>query len=747
MPAEKNTALRVFVPILLLVVAVVTVWGIYSGGKPKPAAATPNAATTPAPPPAAPTAPVASTGSPASSAQDGSVPPKAASAPAAAPAGTPLTGLRARVVAVPLTTPAPIGSIDPSAGFAARYTFSHLGAGVETITLARHYETLKDKIKDQQRFRVQQPLGATGSAGEAVTTLSLAARAVIIDGTPIDLFGNSTTNYWTETAPGAFSAEIVDAAGATIARVTRVFTLQPGSYEVEVRQSFENVSGRDLKVQWVQYGPLDIHEELFGYQLDTRRIRYGYLFDQTRDPSQSIVSADTLLEGHAAPIAAADARYNARQNLAERNALLFPRPSEFKGAGDLVWVAQTSRYFAFACHPLLPDGAARPERFLLANEVYAVPLGWGKQARLALEMHSSQVEVKQGGAQDLSFAAYAGPLAKSFLSEKADPSFGVLGLSQMVVFNLGGCCAPCTFQWLAKLLLWYLELVHGILGDWTVAIILLVFTVRATLHPITRRSQINMTRFGKKMAALAPKQKKLQEQYKNDPKQMQVEMARLMREEGVSPTQALGCIPMFLQTPVWMALYAMLFFAFQFRHQPGFYGVFQAATGGNWSFLADLSAPDHFFEFGTSFHIPLISTMMGDISGINLLPLVLGVVFWIQQKYLTPPTTTVLTPEQEMQQKMMKVMMVVMFPVMMYNAPSGLAVYFITNSILGIIESRWIRAHIDELDKNPPPAPPGSKPGAASVKPGNSIWDRVQAAAEQRKKVENEAAQKKNKPR
>ena len=66
-------------------------------------------------------------------------------------------------------------------------------------------------------------------------------------------------------------------------------------------------------------------------------------------------------------------------------------------------------------------------------------------------------------------------------------------------------------------------------------------------------------------------------------------------------------------------------------------------------------------------------------------------------------SSATMTPEQEAQQKMMKVMMVVMFPVMMYNAPSGLAVYFITNSTLGILEGRYVRAHIDELDKNPPP--------------------------------------------
>lgn len=746
MPAEKNKLARVLVPIVVVAVAAAAVWSFSRTSTPRTGGA--GAGAGPGAEAAQALQSTAGTNTPSVSAEqaggEGAAgageAPKAGAAPVEAGAAPSVSAAEPEVAAKPAAAAAPgsfsakkvglpagpladIGSVDPAMGFKSHYTFTHLGAGVETVTLAEHYETLRDKIKNETRFQVQQRLGTVGRAGESVASASLAARAVIINGVAVDLFGDAENNYWVQSAPGVFSAEIVDGAGATVARITRKYELELGSYEVKVRQSFENVSGAELNIQWVQYGPVDIIEEMYGYRIDMRRIRYGYLLEPNRDPSQSIVEADGKLEGHAAPIAAADAAFQKTQNPADRYAMLFPRTADFKGAGDLVWVAQTSRYFTFAVHPLLEGAGAPVTRFALASEVYGVPIGWATDARLVLELHSAPFVVKPGTLQDLSFAAYAGPLAKSYLSAKADPHFGTLGLSKLVVFNLGGCwCLMlCTFQWLAELLLMYLELVHRVLGDWTLAIIILVLTVRSILHPVTRKAQINMTRFGKKMAALAPKQKKIQEQYAGDPKQMQIEMARLMREEGVSPTQALGCLPTFLQTPVWMAVYAMLYFAFQFRHQQGFYGLFQAVSGGTWSFMADLSAPDHFWEFGRTFNIPLVSGLMGGISGVNLLPLVLGVVFYIQQKYLAPPTTGTMTPEQEMQQKMMKVMMVVMFPVMMYNAPSGLAVYFITNSVLGIIESRWIRAHIDELDKNPPPE---KKPGSG--------WGR--------KKVENQAA-------
>jgi YidC/Oxa1 family membrane protein insertase len=171
----------------------------------------------------------------------------------------------------------------------------------------------------------------------------------------------------------------------------------------------------------------------------------------------------------------------------------------------------------------------------------------------------------------------------------------------------------------------------------------------------------------------------------------------------------LGCLPMLLQMPIWIALWAMLYLAFDLRQQPAFYGLFQAVYD-RWAFLADLSSPDKFIPLGAGFTIPLLGIQ---ITAINLLPLLMGVVFFIQQKYLTPPTTANMTPEQLQQQKIMKWMMVILFPLMMYKAPSGLTLYIMTSSIIGILEGRYVRRHIEELDKNPPP-PRG---GANDAKP------------------------------
>jgi YidC/Oxa1 family membrane protein insertase len=149
-----------------------------------------------------------------------------------------------------------------------------------------------------------------------------------------------------------------------------------------------------------------------------------------------------------------------------------------------------------------------------------------------------------------------------------------------------------------------------------------------------------------------------------------------------------------LQMPIWIALYAMLFFAFELRQQPAFFGVFQLF--GGWGFLGDLSAPDRFIPFPKPIDLWLFS-----VSGLNVLPLLMGLVFWFQQKYMTPPTTATLTDEQKQQQKIMKIMMVVMFPVMLYAAPSGLTLYILTSSCMGIVEGRVIRKRIAYLDTLP----------------------------------------------
>jgi YidC/Oxa1 family membrane protein insertase len=405
----------------------------------------------------------------------------------------------------------------------------------------------------------------------------------------------------------------------------------------------------------------------------------------------------------------------------------WPNDTSTKNAESLVWAGFTNRYYGAATFPLIDLNLAAPRKqfdSIAVVDRVALDMGVindkGVEA-IAIRFAGTLTSVPAGGILDFSQGLLAGPMSKKALHN--EPLLASLGVDGMVVYNFGGPCAFCTFETLTGALLGLLLFLHNnVVFDWALAVIFLVVVVRTILHPVTKWSQVRMQRFGKQMQAMAPKQAKLKEKYGNDPKRMQQEMANLWREEGVSPTGALGCIPMFLQMPIWIALYATLFFAVEMRHEPAFFGVFQSI--GMPTFLADLAEPDRFWVFSEAgVHVPLLSSLMGPIHSLNIMPLILGVVFFIQQKYLTPPSTN-LTPEQETQQKMMKWMSVIMFPLFMYNAPSALAVYFTANSTLGILESRYIRSHIDKYNLNDPPKGGKKQPG---------FFARLQQMAEQQR--------------
>ena len=275
-------------------------------------------------------------------------------------------------------------------------------------------------------------------------------------------------------------------------------------------------------------------------------------------------------------------------------------------------------------------------------------------------------------------------------------------------------CAICTFQWLAHILLLILEGIHFVLRDWSLAIIVLVIIVRICLHPITKKSQINMQRFAKGMTALKPELEKLQKKYAGEPKRLQAEQLKLWKEHNISPFQMLGCLPLVLQMPIWVALYAALYFAFDLRQQPALFGLFQLF--GDWEFLSDLAAPDRFISFFPDPRSWKLLFLHFDYSSINLLPLLMGAVFFVQQKYLTPPPNPSMTKEQIQQQKIMRVMMVVMMPLVLYSAPSGLILYILISSTFGVLESRYIRQHIEKYEAELAKQPPGATKRKKSVR-------------------------------
>jgi len=741
MPREKNKAARIIVPLVAFAAGIAVVLGVLTSGQPKnqnpPAAAEQPGEQAAAVEQTPERAPAETSGeTPAAEPNDG----EPAGEPATSPAGQSDTapiesttredaatqratvqfipGLRARPIDPELDAPFRfIGGGDPDTEYELRIDFTPLGAGIEGITLTHEYTSVGERYRalrlDEpgERYVLQQ---RRFSERSRYTVASLAAHTLEINGQAVGVFSGDGAPIWRQTdasdASATFETIIENGDGEPVVRIVKSYSIRTGFYEVRLEQRVENLTDIPLDIRLYQYGPVDLPADDEGYGGDKRRVRFGTLRPRSEDPQQRFV------ESSKDPVSRNALIKKIKKNGAQR---IWPTEEATENNLSLAWAALSNRYFAFAVHaPISIEAAqsgAQLDRVFRDAETIWGTLLWADtpEETLVLELHSPTFRIDPGQSADLSLGAYAGPKWAEPLRD--DPVTSAVGLAELVIFNFGGPCAFCTFQPLAKLLLWFLDTLHDhVVFDWAVAIMILVFCVRLILHPVTKKSQISLQRFSKQMQALAPKQKKLQEKYKDDPKRLQQEMAQLMREEGVNFTGALGCLPMFLQTPVWIALYAMLFFAYELRHEAAFYGVFQSFTGGAWTFLGDLSAPDAFIDFGTGlFSIPL----MGEISSFNILPFLLGAVFFVQQKYLTPPPSAAMTPEQQSQQKMIRVMMVVMFPVIMYNAPSGLALYFVTNSSLGILESRHIRAHIDQMDLQPKPKPAARKKVANTASP------------------------------
>jgi len=607
---------------------------------------------------------------------------------------------------------ASIGSVDPDQ-HRFRVDLTARGAAVSRITFADIWEHALDKQQAVQHDRAvaandpnpppnpddsrrlilieEQPIRRTLQSTEEPLPV-LAAHSIIINGTRVHLYdfnkiGDERVHVWAETAPGRFETVITNAAGEDVLRIVREWSLRNNTYDLQLKQTVTNLTKSEtLNIQWAQYGPPQLSIDNAPHRatyVDTRRFRFGYLLSTQVDPQRlaEVIAGDDML-------------YSWNQ-VSDRTESLWPNKYSRAENYELSWFASTSRYFALAVHPWYAgEGAVNrslEDNVNLINHQVWISDTAKDQKYISTLLTSPARSLAPGAEEHFDFGVYAGPMEREVLYER-EP-YKTLNLGGLIFYQISTFCGFCTFQWLAHVLIWFLTVVHGVTADWALAIIILVLAVRFCLHPITKRAQVSMHRTMKRMAKFKPEMDKLQKKYGNDKKKMQVEQMRLMREHGVNPLGCLGFLPMLLQMPIWVALYAMLFFAYELRHEPAFWGFFQLF--GDWKFLADLSQPDHFLgELSKPFQL-----LWMPVTGFNLLPFLMGAVMFVQQKYMTPPTAATMTKEQQQQQKIMRVLMVVMFPVMLYSAPSGLTLYIMTSSTVGIIESRMIRRHADHLEE------------------------------------------------
>src|SRR3954465_3017726 len=166
--------------------------------------------------------------------------------------------------------------------------------------------------------------------------------------------------------------------------------------------------------------------------------------------------------------------------------------------------------------------------------------------------------------------------------------------------------------WFARIgrpLMWLLPKLYGFVGNWGVAIMVLTLIVKLLTVPFTTRSMRSM----KAIAVLGPDLKEIQAKYKDDRQRQQMETMALYRQHGANPLS--GCLPIFLQMPIWLALYRMLSSTGELYQQPFIPG-----------WINDLTHPDPY----------------------HILPVILMITMFLQAR-LQPASPD---PSQKMQQNM-----------------------------------------------------------------------------------------------
>jgi len=254
-----------------------------------------------------------------------------------------------------------------------------------------------------------------------------------------------------------------------------------------------------------------------------------------------------------------------------------------------------------------PDGAT--------HDVYTASVSW------------PNVVVPAGGNAEVKYSFYVGP--KHYALLKAADNY----LERAISWGW--------FEPLVKPLYAVLTWLHGHLGNWGLAVIGLTLLLKIVTFPLANKSYRAMA----KMRRLQPEIEKLKERYKDDQQNLALETMKLYKKEQVNPLS--GCWPMFIQIPIFFAMYKVVLVTFEFRHAPL----------GLW--ISDMSVHDPFF----------------------VLPVLMGISMFVQFKLNPPPAD----PTQAMMFQWMPVFMTVMF----LWFPSGLVLYWLTNNVLSVAQ-QWV---------------------------------------------------------
>ncbi|MDR2757557.1 MAG: YidC/Oxa1 family insertase periplasmic-domain containing protein [Planctomycetaceae bacterium] len=309
---------------------------------------------------------------------------------------------------------------------------------------------------------------------------------------------------------------------------------------------------------------------------------------------------------------------------------------------------------------------------------------WNKLTDISFRLWSREKTLQPGEEIKHNYSVFVGPKDTAILAEYR--------LSETIYYGW--------FWFAAQPLLAILHFFHSLGMNYAAAIIALTICVRLLMFPLSIKQALGAI----KMADIMPELKEINEKYKDDLQARSNASRAVYKKHGYNPLS--GCLPLFIQLPIFIGLYKAL------SIDAGLYGTPLISSTFRW--CSDLSAPDMLFDwssFWTFAGWPSFNTGTGTnffaIFALgpyfNLLPLLTIVLFLIQQAVMMPPPTD---EQSRLQRKMMQYMMIFM-GFLFFKIPSGLCIYFIVSTTWGLLERRFIpKKPAENTPKETTPPPP-----------------------------------------
>jgi YidC/Oxa1 family membrane protein insertase len=453
-------------------------------------------------------------------------------------------------------------------------------------------------------------------------------------------------------------------------------------YHLDLKVTIQNLGREPLPVAYRLNGPTGLPLE--GWWYSTKLSPKMWTAAGARDVAYEQTGFGHRLLG--CPKIVSDAKQAEKDNEVPRSRLL-----EGDQASPVDYIGVDTQFFASVIQPLAPSEEQRI-RFVSAyahpvQDVMAVPKGTRQRTiDVSFSLTTKAATIEAGGELKHDYRVFFGPKNPGVLKQ--------YGLAPLIEYGWPIFMYPAML--LREVLngLYWLTSLVGI-PNYGIAIILLTVIVRTCMIPVS----LKQARSAAKMQELAPEVQKIKEKYPEDPMKQHQAVQELYKKHDFNMFG--GCLPVFIQLPIFIGLYRCLSVDIDLRDAALIPGV---------AWASNLAGPDKLFRWDGWMPAFLADEADGYLGPFfNVFPLITITLFLIQQKMFTPPATD----EQTKMQQQMMTFMTVFMGFMFFKVPAGLCIYFITSSLWGIAERKLL--------PKPTPKTAGAAGGAGGSDGGGGV--------------------------